>query len=109
MQKTHGICVKGFVKKNSVEWNFTASVLFNDKTTFSIEGVMNIHNLRIWMYENPHAIRAHKLQHEFILHVKWYFRRLFIFFGIFSYKDSVVAYTGCFATKPTNLRVDNKH
>ncbi|GFW96021.1 transposase-like protein [Trichonephila clavipes] len=40
------------------------SVLFTDEATFSLEGVMNFHNLHTWADENPHAIRPHGAQRK---------------------------------------------
>ena len=59
-----------FLQENAADRNFTVNVLFTDKATFSLEGVMNVHNLHSWADENPHVIRTHALQRKLILKVR---------------------------------------
>ena len=38
---------------------FPDNVLFSDKATFHLSGVVNRHNVRLWGSENPHVYREH--------------------------------------------------
>ncbi|GFY16742.1 transposable element Tcb1 transposase [Trichonephila clavipes] len=53
-----------FLHESNADRNFAASVLFTDEATFSLEGMMNFHNLHTWADENPHAIRPHGAQRK---------------------------------------------
>ncbi|GFW36497.1 DUF4817 domain-containing protein [Trichonephila clavipes] len=58
-----------FLHESNADRNFAASVLFTDEATFSLEGVMNFHNLHTWADENPHAIRPHGAQRKCSINV----------------------------------------
>ncbi|GFV63403.1 transposable element tc3 transposase [Trichonephila clavipes] len=66
-----------FLHESNADRNFAASVLFTDEATFSLEGVMNFHNLHTWADENPHAIRPNGTQRKCsINHSDWMTRWL---------------------------------
>ncbi|GFX97103.1 DUF4817 domain-containing protein [Trichonephila clavipes] len=58
-----------FLHESNAERNFAASALFTDEATFSLEGVMNFHNLHTWADENTHAIRPHGAQRKCSINV----------------------------------------
>ncbi|GFX01191.1 uncharacterized protein TNCV_4581571 [Trichonephila clavipes] len=58
-----------FLHESNADRNFAASVLFTDEATFSLEGVMNFHNLHTWADENPHTIRPHGAQRKCSINV----------------------------------------
>lgn len=58
-----------YVQEKAADRHFAASVLFTDEAAFSLEGVMNCHNLHRWADENPHATRPHAAQQRFSVNV----------------------------------------
>jgi hypothetical protein len=46
----------------SSDYHFLQKVQFSDKVTFHTSGAVNLHNVRIWGSENPHAYVEH--QHD---------------------------------------------
>jgi hypothetical protein len=39
--------------------NFLENIMFSDKATFHVSGVVNRHNVRIWGSQQPHSIMEH--------------------------------------------------
>lgn len=49
--------------------NFIAKILFTDESSFTREGILNLHNNHIWATENPNALVESNHQYQFKLNV----------------------------------------
>ena len=54
-----------YLQGKAADRHFAASVLLTNEAAFSLEGVMNCHNLQRWADENSHATRPHTAQRKF--------------------------------------------
>ena len=49
--------------------DFLSWILFSDELCFTQDGVLNLHNMHVWVHENPRCTRAHAHQQRFIVNV----------------------------------------
>lgn len=55
---------------NDIEqYHFLKKILYTDESTFTREGVFNIHNMHHWAQENPNVIRESSFQRRFHVNV----------------------------------------
>lgn len=55
---------------NEVEdCNFLQSIIWTDESTFTREGVFNVHNRHYYAQENPHLVRQQRFQRRFSINV----------------------------------------
>lgn len=61
-----------FLLENAANQNFTGSVIFSDKTMFSLDGGMNVQNLHTCAFKKTHAVRAHASQCTFRICIMYF-------------------------------------
>lgn len=57
------------LRKIDEDRSFLKRILFTDESTFSRDGIINLHNNHIWAHENPHELVEGKHQYSFKLNV----------------------------------------
>ena len=57
------------IEKQSNDATFLKRILFTDEATFTRRGVFNWRNNHTWEQENPHLIREHHFQNEFLINI----------------------------------------
>lgn len=58
-----------YLQMRTVNRCFPRSILFTDESSFTREGVCNLHNSRTWSRENPHSTRTRAAQVRFAVNV----------------------------------------
>jgi hypothetical protein len=52
-----------------VNTQFVANILFTDEAGFTRDGIVNSHNMHVWIDESPFITMASKHQHRFSINV----------------------------------------
>ena len=58
-----------YLQEKAADWHFAVSILFTDEAAFSLDSVMNYHNLHKWTDENAHVTHLHTAQWKFSVNV----------------------------------------
>lgn len=53
------------INRCQADEDFFDNIMWTDESTFSRNGIFNMHNYHSWSFENPHAVRRHSFQHQF--------------------------------------------
>jgi len=56
-------------ERRANDQHFHKRILFTDEACFTRRGIINMHNEHEYAYENPHAIRSSRFQHDFKINV----------------------------------------
>ncbi|EFA11692.1 hypothetical protein TcasGA2_TC005051 [Tribolium castaneum] len=57
------------LRQHAENQNFVKTIMFTDESTFTREGVFNIHNNHFWADQNPHVIRPNSFQYKFSINL----------------------------------------
>ena len=77
-------CVRWFLHQTNEDIKFPDIVLFTYESQFTREGMLKLHNLHEWAYENPHITLVHGHQ-----------RRIASTFGLVSWATTCLGLTCC--------------
>ncbi|EFA12076.1 hypothetical protein TcasGA2_TC006883 [Tribolium castaneum] len=57
------------LRQHAENQNFVKTIMFTDESTFTREGVFNIHNNHFWADQNPHVITPNSFQYKFSINL----------------------------------------
>lgn len=58
-----------YLQQRLAQPDFPSWILFSDESSFTQDGIVNLHNMHVWAHDNPRCTRAHAHQKRFTVNV----------------------------------------